>query len=595
MGLLALFGYVPWLLALKRSSIRQAFWLSLLAATIQYYIILYWIYIPLHDYGFVHPALSILITFLLALLMGLKNGLFFAIARHISIRSNYSIFLVAPLALTTLEYVRNYYIFGGFPWGNVGYSIGRIPEFLQTASLFGVYGLVFIVGISNSLLSYLIDEWIDKKIFLYKIFISFCLVILIFYSYGFFRIKLNNNLADKTIKVAIMQGNIPQSIKQSARMHADEILKIYFDLNKKAIEKGAELVIWPESAYPRVVDQDLGNFEFPLDQIIPSVIGVTAFGFDDPSQSKYHYHNAAFIVDAKNNIKARYDKSHLVPFGEYVPWPMHGIVEKLVGGMGSFLPGTKYEPYDLNLREGKKILLGTTICYEGIFPEISRAYSKNKTEILLNLTNDAWYGYSSAPFQHLLMYRMRAAETGIPFLRATNSGISAIIDRFGNIKSTLGLNKKGILIDNIDIIKTSTVYTKIGDILPIFIVLIFLLSFLVFSIPFKNLRKNPPWPRLIFSLLLLLLAIYAQIYYSKSVFMTDESAKTKGLLILVYCFIAILGLLSHTARVRQALIISGMFLGISSLVFGILENKYFLIGSLMGILLYIWGLRKKVV
>lgn len=460
LGALALIGYVPLWLVLARSDLKNTFAKTFVTLTLQYIIILFWIYIACHDYGDISPFFSAGITVLLPMEIAFVGALFLSFGNFISKKFKCSFFFIAPIALTAMEYFRNYLPFGGFPWGNSGYALGRIPEFLQFASIFGVYGLVFIVGLSNSLLSVFIT---NKK---YNNLIIFSVLILFLYLFGLGRLNYNKNEYAPSVRIALLQGNIPQNMKNKARIYSHEIIKIYRDLHQQALEEGAELIIWPEAAFPTTFNKNIEKINLSFTIPAAAVIGATAYGFDQNSEEA-HFHNSAFLLDYEAKIISRYDKRHLVPFGEYVPWPLEGLVTKVVPGLGAYRPGTNYEPVNLALGRDRRITIGTTICYEGIFPEISRAYAKQNAGLLVNITNDAWYGVSSAPYQHLLMYQLRAVESGLPYARATNSGVSAWIDAYGRIHKKSKLFTREVIVDNVALLSKTTVYTYIGDIVPI--------------------------------------------------------------------------------------------------------------------------------
>ncbi len=462
LGLLAFVGYVPLFLALVGQNLKRVFLLALLAITVQYTIVLYWIYIALHVHGHIAPIFASVITLALPLLMALKGATFFTIAAFLAQRYRISFLWIAPIALCAYEYFRNFYVFGGFPWGNVGYSLGRLAEIGQIASVVGVYGLAFFAGLVNALICIAIEKR-SRASFLYSG--SALTVVAAIYIFGVIRLDGADNEFAAPLRVALLQGNISQEVKSSGGLHASAILDIYLDLALKAEHAGAQLIVWPESAYPRMIDKDRERFDFNLDAHTPSVIGAVTFG-DNPDGS-YYVHNSAFITDKQGAVIHRYDKSHLVPFGEYVPWPMSGVVDRIVPGLGAFRPGTSFVPTRVELSDGKAISIGTTICYEGIFPEISRAYALADADLLVNLTNDAWYGFSSAPFQHLLMYRLRSIESGLPFVRATNTGISGWVDVYGREHQTTKLFERDLVIADVPLLTKKTIYTRVGDVLPI--------------------------------------------------------------------------------------------------------------------------------
>lgn len=583
LGALGFVGYVPLLLLLRKSSLKQTFLYSFLAVSIQYCVIVYWIYIAVHTYGHVAPLPSMLITFALAALMATKAGIFFTIGRYLSDYLNTSFIWLSPIVICALEYFKNFYVFGGFCWGNVGYSIGRIDEILQVASLVGVYGLVFLAALVNAFLA---EAYLSRK----GIFLFFALLIVgSSFTYGALRIKNGKNEFAKSIEVAMLQGNIPQEMKSSSRLYADDILEIYLKMQREAKANGAKLVIWPESAWPRMLSENITELGLSDEEQVASIIGVTVYGGD----KSFHAHNSALLVNNDGRVVRRYDKTHLVPFGEYVPWPFSKVVDKIVPGMGAFLPGTNFIPEKLSLGLSDQLMVGTTICYEGIFPEISRSYARNGASLLVNLTNDAWYGESSAPFQHLLMYRMRSVESGLPFVRATNSGVSAWIDPYGRVHDATKLFERTMEIVHLPLIKKNTVYLLIGDFVGALCLIFLLLEFIYAVISLRGLFDRKEWKKLLLVGFMGLLVLGFGIYYSTTEFLTDESARTKILLIFCYALLFLVGFLSKSAHTRSILLIFGSILLLFSAALTILEAPVFLLGVFLGLLLYLLALRIK--
>jgi apolipoprotein N-acyltransferase len=396
------------------------------------------------------------------------GALFLSYARFLSQKLNYSFFYFAPLALCAMEYFRNYLPFGGFPWGNSGYALGRIPAFLQSASVVGVYGLVFIVGLVNALICLALSSSFYKRII---ILISTVILVNILYIYGCIRLYNIDEKEAPTVRIALLQGNIPQEMKNRSKNFAEEILEIYRTLHEQAKAFGAELIIWPEASYPGVFHKDSTHLKINFSHGAAAIIGATAYAYDKDAQSA-HFYNSAFLQDYDGKLISRYDKSHLVPFGEYVPWPLENVVNKIVPSLGSYRFGTDIKPVELALNADRRLSIGTTICYEGIFPEITRVYAQKDTTLLINITNDAWYGKSSAPYQHLLMYQLRSVESGKPYVRATNTGISAWIDAHGRVRKQSSLFTREIIIDTVPLLTKTTVYATIGDIVPILCLLV---------------------------------------------------------------------------------------------------------------------------
>lgn len=590
LGLLAFVGYVPLFLVIARSNLKATFIIAFLTITWQHTVVLYWIYIALHVHGHIAPVAASVITLLLPMILALMGSVFITLGRFLSLRFNISFLVIAPFALCAAEYFRNFYLFGGFPWGNVGYSIGRIDQILQVASLVGVYGLVFLVGASNAFFALAFVNRTTKNAYFY----GAASILLIFgaFGYGAMRLKSGEHDFAPIMRIALLQGNISQEIKSQGRLHAKEILDVYLGLHQKAKGEGAELIIWPESAYPRMLDEEIKDLPILADYQVATVLGASVFG-DNPDGKSYHAHNSALLIDYNGNVVKRYDKSHLVPFGEYVPWPMGGMVDKVVPGLGAFRPGTDFKPQQMPIALGKTISVGATVCYEGIFPEISRTYAAHGAELLINLTNDAWYGKSSAPYQHLLMYKLRSAESGLPFVRATNSGISAWVDSFGRLHKPLGLFERGLVFADVPLLKQATVYVVIGDIVPIFCLLLLIVAYIAAVLPIHSFIRLRQWGKLATILGLSAIAVSSHIYFTSERFLTDESARTKSLIIFLLCLLLMIGLLSKTKRSRSILMVSSVAIAFCSVLLAIFESPYFLLGLIFGLLIYLLAFRIK--
>lgn len=590
LGLFALVGYVPFFCVLAKQSLKSCFWLTAYTWTVQFSISLYWIYVALHVHGHIAPVPSALITIVLPFVLGLLATSFFVIARLLSLRFSRSFLWFAPLALCSAEYFRNYYIFGGFPWANAGYAVGRIDELLQSASLIGVYGLVFFVGVINSLFAWAVLVRTKKALALgCSIAVG---IVLIAYGFGAARLSRYGNEFAPTLRVALLQGDIPQDMKSQARMHTKEIFEIYQKLHRQAIAEQAELVVWPESSYPWAVDEDVKRLRLSEQDEVASVIGATAFARTDDEKG-YRARNAALFLDYDGRVVKRYDKSHLVPFGEYVPWPMSGVVDKVVPGMGAFVPGTEFTPVNLRLSAANRLPIGATVCYEGIFPEITRAYAKNGAALLVNLTNDAWYGRTSAPYQHLLMYKMRSAESGLSYVRATNSGISGWVDPFGRLHQPSELFKRDVIIADVPLLTKKTVYVMIGDVIPITAILLLLGGFLWAVLPLRAIWIARAYNKMALIFGLLVISLVSHWYFSQEQFLTDESARTKNLGILLLCLLVLVGALNRSKRTRAVLMAVGLLLLSCSLLLVIFESWYFSFGIIVGLLIYLMAFRMK--
>jgi apolipoprotein N-acyltransferase len=232
--------------------------------------------------------------------------------------------------------------------------------------------------------------------------------------------------------VAIVQGNIDQSIKWDPTFQQETIAR-YISLSREAIRtKKADLLVWPETAMPFYL-QDENTLRPPVlalvrETQVPLIVGAPAYKML-PGLNAFTLYNRAFLVDAASGLSNWYDKEHLVPFGEYMPLASILPLQKLVEGVGDFEPGVDQKP----LVSGD-LALGVLICYEAIFEQLAQDRVSQGASVLVNISNDAWFGATSAPLQHLQLAALRAVEQGRWLVRCTNTGISAGIDPLGRIQ-----------------------------------------------------------------------------------------------------------------------------------------------------------------
>ncbi len=295
----------------------------------------------------------------------------------------------------------------------------------------------------------------------------FSLLIILAAIWGYGNLQIANwtrKIADApSLNVSVIQGNIPQNEKWDPEFRASTTLK-YINLSLSTKEKRPDLVVLPESATPFY----FGYHREPTEQILDCIRNTNAYFLIGspsfvPAGSGEDYYNSAYLVAPDGKFKGRYDKVHLVPYGEYVPlkkWmPFLG---KMVAQVGDFSAGKK----GFILEDGK-FKLGVLICYEIIFPELSSSMADNGASLLVNITNDAWFGTSSGPYQHFDMAIFRAVENRRSVARAANTGISGFIDPIGRIKAATPLLKDAVETRNLPMIHQKTIYTRFGNWFPI--------------------------------------------------------------------------------------------------------------------------------
>jgi len=362
-----------------------------------------------------------------------------------------------------LEYVRAK-ILTGFPWCLLGYTQYNHPEVIQIADVAGVYGLSFVLVLSNGLIYALFRSRRFHKRGALKWEMPVVILIALFtVTYNFQRISAGEE-NQKTTKVAIVQGNIDQSVKWNPDFQ-EKTIQIYRNLTRRAAKLGPDLVVWPETSVPFFF-QDQLDMALQLIQAAQQAQADLIFGSPAYGKEGGHatYYNRAYHILPDGHVSGYYDKVHLVPFGEYIPLKRFlPFVHRLVMSAGDFSPGKKMTPLALS-----DLSAGILICFEIIFPEIARAQVKNGADLLVNLTNDAWYGRTSAPYQHFAMAVLRAVENGRPLIRAANTGFSGFIDHQGKIVGRGELFTEQVLAQEMVSGQTRlTLYTRFGDVFAI--------------------------------------------------------------------------------------------------------------------------------
>ena len=297
----------------------------------------------------------------------------------------------------------------------------------------------------------------------------FILLFVLNLGYGVWRLGQDTDRIDTPVKVGLIQGNIDQALKWNPANQLSTV-QSYISLSDRAVHDGARLLIWPESATPfylqdsSPLSRSVQQFAVKTDRYLLTGSPAYEYGADG-----VRYLNSSFLLSPDGKFIGRSDKVHLVPFGEYVPLnSLLPFVNKLVVGIGDFSEGS-IAP--ISMPDGK---LGVLVCYEGIFPELARQYVKAGSGLLVNVTNDAWFGRSSAPYQHLAMARFRAIENRRWLVRSANTGISALIAPSGTIISSSPVFETAVVVGDVSFRSETTVYTFTGDVLPVVFILLVL-------------------------------------------------------------------------------------------------------------------------
>ena len=456
LGVVAWFAFVPLFIALKDvESVWRSLLLGWIAGMASCVGILYWITHVVVNFGNLPLYLGIFLMLLLAFYLSFYTALF--AAGIVLLRKGVPLYLSAPVLWMCLEYVKSK-AFTGFPWENLGYSQFNNLFLIQIADVIGVFGLSFLIVLLNTTFySFMTGKF--KR--------SFTLAAIVFllwagiYFYGVQRIaQINELLKDaQGMEVSLVQGNINQSIKWN-RNYQQETINIYEELSLSRPPEAGGLIVWPETAVPFHFqdDSDLQRHvkDIPRKTQNWFVFGSTSY---QDRRGDTDFYNSAFLLSPLGDIQGKYDKVHLVPYGEYVPMrTVFPFVNKLAEGIGDFGEGKGFFPLKMGTRK-----IGVMICYEGILSEAARMYKNAGAELLVNITNDAWFGSTSAPYQHLSMTIFRAVETRLYLVRAANTGISAIVHPTGKILTKTGIFHKDMIRGEIKYIQLPTVYAKFGD------------------------------------------------------------------------------------------------------------------------------------
>lgn len=467
LNLLAWVALIPLFFAVDAQSNRRSFLLGWVTGMVYFGGTLSWVTISMTQYGKVPWAVSYLLMLALVAYLALYPA-FFAIG--IRGTSRRSFLFIAPVLWTALEYVRGH-LLTGFPWSDFGYSQYRSLPVIQIADFSSVYGVGFLLILVNTALFRLIEiGWKERRVAWRDGMVGFS-VLAFALLYGLFRLGQPME-KESSVTVAVVQGNIEQDRKWDTQFR-DETMRIYRRLSLEAVQQAPappQLVIWPESAAPFFFQSEpvyrRTLLDLARDGNFYLLFGSPAY--EPAGSGQIALLNSSFLLSPGEEAISRYDKLHLVPFGEYVPLSsLLFFVNKMAEGIGEFVPGKKAV-----VMQTPFATIGTVICFEVIFPEVVRRFVKNGATVMTTITNDAWFGDSAAPYQHFSMVVFRSIENRVPFARAANTGISGFIDPYGRVKKRSPLFVETALTETLRPGGRRTFYTLYGDIFAIACVII---------------------------------------------------------------------------------------------------------------------------
>jgi apolipoprotein N-acyltransferase len=436
--------------------------------------LLHWIVIVLGRYGGLPSWISVPGLGLLALYMAVYTALFcllFAVPASGKQGRGQALALLwgAPVLWVGMEFLRSFFL-SGFPWMDIGYGLYGVPLLIQSADLGGHLLVSFLVVQVNGMLAWLVvrrlsDHPQQEPFFILPV-IGSLVFLLSLGAYSGLRLQQGfiPEQPENTAVISVIQGNISQDEKWTPE-RKQETVNTYIKLSKTGVTgKGVDLLVWPETALPFFPQQDgltLDIVRYLEASSTPLLTGAP-FYVPRPERGKggklVDYYNSALLIAPDGQLAGRYNKQHLVPFGEYVPLRQYlPFLEPLVVAAGDFTAGDSFQPLEIG-----RIRAGVLICFESIFPEIARKEVVNGANVLVNLTNDAWYGRSSAPYQSLAMAVFRAVENRRALVRAANTGISGVIQPSGRIAIRSELFVPAALTGAVNLMEKQTFFVRLG-------------------------------------------------------------------------------------------------------------------------------------
>ncbi len=476
---LAWIALVPLFIALNEMPPKRAAILGWVFGFFQFASILYWIAI-LEEAKELGPlAWAALVSYL---------SLFFLVFgwgyAWLSRKINGSGVWIAPFLWTALEYIRGTRPWGGFNWGEIGYSQAPYPPILYLTSFTGEYGLTFLIVWTNlSIARFLIEFMAPKKLPKPDLGIRSILRIPFLLPVAFLIVFLTLGQTAKEKKdlkkrgtVVLLQPCIDQSVKWS-RSYEDETYKRFDKLIQDCASHHPDLILWPETGAPSFLRWNPKALREVTNIVLrsktPQLVGCLDLSRGKPGTILYY--NAAIHFGPDGKILGVYCKRHLVPFGEFMPFQKYfSFLGPIVQSLGTFEPGPSYMKFP-----ARTFTYSPTICYEATFPGDVQKALENGADALVSISNDAWYGRTAAAFQHALMEVVRTVEERRPLLRAANTGISLVTDPYGNILNSTELFKQGFLLEDVWVAgNNTTLFSLYGNWFPWVCWLVTMIAFL---------------------------------------------------------------------------------------------------------------------
>ena len=434
--------------------------LGLITGLVYFVGTLYWITHVMVTYGGLKLWVALLVNGALVAYLALFPAVFAIAMRQLVTTYGHLALLTAPIVWVATELGRAS-LFTGFPWVLLGYSQVTVLPIAQLGSVSGVYGVsALVVAVSAALATTVTMPWGPGRRFGRYVPATLVLAGLVAIAvWGSLRVG-GGDLArtGQPVRIGIVQGNVDQGEKWDAARAAG-IFRDYLRLTRQAIGEGSELILWPESSTPFNFEDDVDGADrvrmLARQARVPILVGS-----DQIERSRAtSYYNAAFLVRADGSTGAVYRKMHLVPFGEYVPLKrIFFFAAPLVEAVSDYSAGE-----DAVLLPVDGHTISTAICYEIVYPDLVRRFVQGGSELLTTITNDAWFGRTSAPYQHFAQASMRAIENGRYLVRSANTGVSGIVDPYGRVLERSDIFQQAVIVGQARFLRDSTFYARHGD------------------------------------------------------------------------------------------------------------------------------------
>jgi len=469
LSFLAWICLVPLFFSIENGKSKNFFKIGLIFGTLLNYFGQYWLVGTLYRFGGFPMPVGILFILIYCMFLGIQYGIFTYVVTKFKLLTK--ITLQNLLFIAAIWVALEYFYPQLFPY-SIGNTQGLNINVIQVVDLFGVNFLSFIIVFINLAVYAVLKSFLSgyKKPYSVAVFGVFLLFFI--FLYGNYRIhaEQENILKAEKIDVGVVQANF--DFLEKIENNSDIIIQAHKRMSLEI--EDVDLIIWPESAVLEFLPPDSEYLEIEGRIAVPDIkntyflTGGLSFELDRNSATEREYDilqfNSAFLTNGRGKILGKYNKIKLLLFGEYLPFSdILPSIKELSPASGDFTPG--FELNILNIYE-RGIRIGPLICYEDIIPGFSRELAKKGANILINLTNDAWFGKSFAPYQHLLVAIPRAVETRRYLIRSTNTGVSVVIDSIGNIKSRTGVFTEEIMKNEVALLYGETLYTRVGDIFP---------------------------------------------------------------------------------------------------------------------------------